>query len=684
MMAIGRQKLGMVAKLSVLFLILVTVALDYDADNCQEARTVIVHLFNWKWTDVARECEQFLGPLDIVVSRQSSSERVGVVLTPSVHTVPQSVSPPNEHRIIKSPFRPWWERYQPVSYLLQSRGGNRQQFVDMVHRCGAVGVRIYVDVVINHMTGAGGTGNGSAGTPYNADECCLNFPTVPYSKEDFSTCNCGDCCTRSCDIENYQDSEQLSSERVQDKIAHYLNDLLSIGVAGFRVDASKHMWPSDLEIIFAKMTNSNEAYFPPQTKPFIYCEVIDVGGEPIAAKEYTGLGRVTEFKYSYSIGDVFRNRNDQKLSYLVNFGEAWGFLHSADALVFVDNHDNQRGHGAGGASILTYKDAGLYKRAVTFMLAHPYGFVRIMSSFTWINDWHGPPSNVYGEIDDVIIDAFGACSGGWVCEHRWRQIANMVRFRNVVIGEPIVYWWDNGQNQIAFSRGTKGFLIINGDNYDLNGVITTGLPAGTYCDVISGNLHNGSCTGRSISVSDDGRTFVYISHLWTDPMIAVHEFSRFEFQEIAEPHRRLRTVILIYYRSVLGQDLFIRGGVNPIQNCGSCVIPINHNPLGNSSHYDKYNTWRIGDSYLDWYGEHYWMVDVNMDCSVSFDGWFEFKAFVVNGDGWEPDMTQMASCYGSAGGSRPSYRTRNHVARCGYINVFAFGENSCMMNRFIP
>ena len=78
------------------------------------------------------------------------------------------------------------------------------------------------------------------------------------------------------------------------------------------------------------------------------------------------------------------------------------------------------------------------------------------------------------------------------------------------------------------------------------------------------------------------------------------------------------------------------------------------------------------------------MVDVNMDCSVLFDGWFEFKAFVVNGDGWEPDMTQMASCYGSAGGSRPSYRTRNHVARCGYINVFAFGENSCMMNRFIP
>lgn len=42
-------------------------------------------------------------------------------------------------------------------------------------------------------------------------------------------------------------------------------------------------------------------------------------------------------------------------------GEDWGFVYNGDALVFVDNHDNQRGHGAGGASILTYKEPKLYK-----------------------------------------------------------------------------------------------------------------------------------------------------------------------------------------------------------------------------------------------------------------------------------------------------------------------------------
>jgi len=51
------------------------------------------------------------------------------------------VSPPNEHRDIWDPERPWWERYQPISYKLHSRSGNESQFIDMVQRCNAVNVR---------------------------------------------------------------------------------------------------------------------------------------------------------------------------------------------------------------------------------------------------------------------------------------------------------------------------------------------------------------------------------------------------------------------------------------------------------------------------------------------------------------------------------------------------------------
>lgn len=30
--------------------------------NCAPGRHTIVHLFEWKWSDIAAECERFLGP----------------------------------------------------------------------------------------------------------------------------------------------------------------------------------------------------------------------------------------------------------------------------------------------------------------------------------------------------------------------------------------------------------------------------------------------------------------------------------------------------------------------------------------------------------------------------------------------------------------------------------------------
>lgn len=90
--------------------------------------------------------------------------------------------------------------------------------------------------------------------------------------------------------------------------------------------------------------------------------------------EYTGLGVVTEFKFSQEIVGLFKGYN--LLKWLVNWGPAWSMLPSADALVFVDNHDNQRSGNA-----LTYKSRERYIMAVSFMLAHPYGWPRVMSSF---------------------------------------------------------------------------------------------------------------------------------------------------------------------------------------------------------------------------------------------------------------------------------------------------------------
>ncbi|XP_038828832.1 pancreatic alpha-amylase-like isoform X4 [Salvelinus namaycush] len=428
---------------------------SHTKHHIQQGRSTIVHLFEWRWNDIAEECERYLGPNGFD----------GV-----------QISPPSENVVVTKPWRPWWERYQPVSYNLCSRSGTQQELRDMVCRCNNVGVKIYADVVINHMCMSGaGEGEGrrrsTCGSYFNASK--REFPSVPYSASHF---NDDKCTTSSRNIETYQDIYQVRNcrllglldlaqdkEHVRERIVDYMNRLVDMGIAGFRVDACKHMWPEDLKNIYSRLHNLNTTWFTQGSRPLIYQEIIDLGGEPIKATEYSGLGLVTEFKYGTMLGSVIRKWNQGKLSDLKTCGESWDLLPSGEALVFVDNHDNQRGHGAGGASILTF----------------------------------------------------------------WEP-RNMVMFRNVVDGEPLSNWWDNGGNQIAFGRGNQGFIVINNDNCSLDVMLYTGLHGGTYCDVISGQRSGGRCSGKQVTVGGDGRAHFTISPSDPDPVIAIHTHSKLE------------------------------------------------------------------------------------------------------------------------------------------------------------
>ena len=50
-----------------------------------------------------------------------------------------------------------------------------------------------------------------------------------------------------------------------------------------------HLLPGDLEAIQDRLNDIDGE------RPFLYHEVIDLGGEPITMEEYTGVGKVTEF-----------------------------------------------------------------------------------------------------------------------------------------------------------------------------------------------------------------------------------------------------------------------------------------------------------------------------------------------------------------------------------------------------
>ena len=345
-----------------------------------------------------------------------------------------------------------------------------------------------------------------------------SYPAVPFSSINFHPlCAIYDYNdpyqVRNCELVGLHDLNQ-TVEDTREKIVDYLNHLISLGVAGFRVDAAKHQWPNDLEIIYNRLNFLNTSFeFEPKSNPFIYQEVIDNGDGAISKYEYT-FALVSEFRYSSEIGRSFTGSDD--LKWLSGFGEQWGLLPTELAVVFVDNHDSQRNDGT-----LTYKTRENYIMAQAFSLAHPYGQKRIMSSFDFNTTAQGPPCDGHENILTPVIDATGNCSNGWICEHRWREISSMVEFMNVVNEQNVTSWWDNDRNQIAFSRGSKGFIAFNLDDNDMVEVlIETNISPGKYCDVITGEkISDEECTGKVLKVRDDGIAIVSLSQ---KKVVAVH------------------------------------------------------------------------------------------------------------------------------------------------------------------
>jgi alpha-amylase len=476
------------------------------------AGDVFVHLFEWKWRDIANECEQVLGPAEFTAVQ---------------------VSPPQEHSI--TPNHDWSERYQPVSYsLARSRSGTAAEFVDMVQRCGAAGVAIYVDAVINHMTNYPSPGVGSNGTAYTK----YDYPGL-YTPSDFHpACTVNDYRNAA----NVQDCELLSLPdldtgllSVREKIAGYLIMLARLGVAGFRIDAAKHIQQVELDNTLALVDSTMTGEGRPI--PYYFLEVIGGAGEALSPHDYFGeayrsggAADITEFTF-VGVGDKFLGSGGQHLSQLDPNGSpgnqfspaAWGLLPSDKAVVFLQNHDTQ--HNVGGIS---YRDGGVFRLANVWMLAQPYGYPSILSSYAFqrpAENSMGPPSDANGNTNDVTCASSleTATDGDWVCEHRDPYILRMVAFRKAVVGTDVNHWWDDGANAIAFSRGDRGFVAINRESTALAAAVTTGMAPGTYCDVLTGGRDGSACVGTSVVVESTGAI-----QLSLNPMtaIAIHAGTR--------------------------------------------------------------------------------------------------------------------------------------------------------------
>ena len=171
--------------------------------------------------------------------------------------------------------------------------------------------------------------------------------------------------------------------------------------------------------------------------------------------------------------------------------------------MFVSNHDTER-----GGQLSTKSPHNAYVLATVFSLAHPYGSPTILSSYRFSNRNAGAPNG-----------GFGTCDGddgarGWLCQHRWTEIAGMVGFHNAVGNAALTEWVAPTDQRIAFGRGACysydacwllssstlrcftggiGFVAINNEDQAWASTFKTDLADGQYCDVINGQPRRGRC-----------------------------------------------------------------------------------------------------------------------------------------------------------------------------------------------
>jgi len=145
------------------------------------------------------------------------------------------------------------------------------------------------------------------------------------------------------------------------------------------------------------------------------------------------------------------------------------------------------------------------------MLAHPYGYPKIMSSFYFSNFDQGPPQMpVHGASGRVACGGtshqFQAPNGRpWVCEHRWTSLANMVGWRRSAGTNGVGAFWAPDGNRMFMCRGQAACVVFNRGGIWWKPRLRLPMPPGSYCNIIKSD-NVSSCAAITV----DGHGFAVV------------------------------------------------------------------------------------------------------------------------------------------------------------------------------
>jgi alpha-amylase len=351
----------------------------------------------------------------------------------------------------------WWQRYQPLDYrVIDNQLGNTEDFLFMVKALAEQGVRVYADVVFNHM----------ANESYKRPD--LQYPSETvlekylYHWEDYQPqLLFGDLSrplfteehfVEAFGIQDWKDRWEVQNGRITggpedpglptlkvcdyviEQQQRYLKALKGMGVKGFRIDAAKHMTLEHLERVWTDEITEGM---------HIFGEIITDGGA--TKEEYelflqpylqqTRLGAY-DFPLFNTVYEAFQPEGS--MTSLIDpycFGQA---LVGERAITFAITHDIPN-NDVFKSLILPEQEEWL---AYSYILGRDGGVPLVYTDLDtsgltdesdeprWLNAWQDP------------------------------RMAKMIAFHNQVHGEPMVTVLAD-DDVIVFARGEKGLVAIN-------------------------------------------------------------------------------------------------------------------------------------------------------------------------------------------------------------------------------
>ncbi|MCM1163777.1 MAG: alpha-amylase family glycosyl hydrolase [Muribaculaceae bacterium] len=374
----------------------------------------------------------------------------------------------------------WYYYYQPTdwkigNYLL----GSRDQFKAMMDSAAKYGVKVIVDVLPNH-------------TAVDHTAVLPDLDAAVGGHEKLFHANGFN------DIIDYNDRYQCTTGKMgglpdvntenpdfQKYYMAYVNDLISLGVKGFRYDTAKHIGlPSDpldslatrnnfWPVVLGQESVDGVSLAVPGDSLFIYGEVLQ--DKNVKEDEYAELMRVTASSYGHTLRTVLEKGDFGADSLLT-----WHHKATPDRLVtWVESHDTYANE---------HESADLTDEQVrmgwVFLASRQHGtplFFSRPAGSTRQNYWGNNLTGARGND-----------------EFKNPQVVAANNFRRAMHGQPENIVAANNGSVVGVERGNAGESLINLSQETQNVDMPTSLPTGTYTDKVSGTefkVADGKLTG---------------------------------------------------------------------------------------------------------------------------------------------------------------------------------------------